>query len=310
MNKPLIYIDQNILGLQVDGVLDLAKNNQAQWVYSKEHFAEIRRSDQPDKYLEVLKNINAKMLELELVNWKISGTAKLNEDGSPEEKYAEYLEATGQVEINNDWFDSFQVWVNGGGDKQILRAIPEQVTSQIQSLNELLPTELRVQQNEYSNSTFHIMIDELAANGNDINKTREMLGGGKGRFGSIDGENKLHQIWEIIKPTCGSITSDQFFGFDPPIKHGYDSVPLFLGIVGCCSVLDIIGFQAEKKIRRLEKIKNVRSDATHIGMGAFCAAIMTTDKRLAKRAKAIYAYKNIATMSLILEVSERGQATN
>lgn len=304
MNKPLIYIDQNILGLQVEGIIDLAKIDEVQWVYSKEHFAEIRRSDNPQKYLEALKYINAKLLELELANWKITGSAKLNEAGSPEEKYAEYLEATAQVEFNKCLFDAFQVWVNGGGDEKSLRSVPEQFLSQIQALNELLPTELRVQPSKDANSGFSKMIEQMVSSGNDINKTREMLDGGKGRFGSITGENRLLQIWEIIKPRCGSFTSDQFFGFDPPIKHGYDSVPLFLGIVSCCAVLDIIGFQAEKKIRCLEKIQNVRSDATHIGMGAYCAAIMSADRRLAKRAKAIYEYKKIGAVSLVVEVND------
>jgi hypothetical protein len=303
VNKPLVYIDQNVLGLQIDGVLDLARINEVQWVYSKEHFAEIRRSDNPQKYLEVLRNINAKLLELELENSKITGTAKLSEAGSPEEKYSEYVEAISQVEFNDRLFDALLAWVNGGGDERSLRAIPELFLSQIQALNEQLPASLRVQHNEVPNSGFIKMLEQMVSTGNDINKTREMFGGGNGRFGSVSGESQLLQIWEIIKPACNGITSDRFFGFDPAIKQGYDSFPLFLGIVGCCAVLDIIGFQAEKKGRKLEKIQNVRSDATHIGMGAFCSAILSADRRLAKRAKAIYEYKKIGTVALIVEVA-------
>lgn len=303
MSKPLIYIDQNVLGLQIEGVLNLARINEVQWVYSEEHFAEIRRSENPQKYLEALKSINAKLLELQLENWKITGAAKLSESGSPEEKYAEYIEAIAQVEFNECLFDAFQVWVNGGGDEQSLRSIPEQFSAQIQALNELLPAELRGRYCEDSDSAFSEMIEQMVAEGNDINRTREMLGGGKGRFGSIAGENQLLQVWEIIRPACGGVTSDQFFGFDPPIKQGYDSVPLFLGIASCCAVLDIIGFQAEKKIRRPEKIQNVRSDAAHIGMGAYCSAMLSADRRLAKRAKAIYEYTKVGTVSLIVEVA-------
>jgi hypothetical protein len=143
----------------------------------------------------------------------------------------------------------------------------------------------------------------MISQGNNIEKTRAMLGGGKGRFGSIKGENQLLQIWEIIKPVCGTLTSDQFFGFDPVHKFGYESVPAYLGIASCCAVLDILGFKAEKKVRRLEKLPNVRSDAAHIGMGAYCTAIVSTDRRLAERAKAIYQYKNIGTVPLILEIA-------
>lgn len=79
---------------------------------------------------------------------------------------------------------------------------------------------------------------------------------------------------------------------------------MFLGIAGCCAVLDIIGFQAEKKSRDIEKLPNVRSDAVHIGMGAYCAALLTADRRLARRAKAIYEYKKLGTVALIMEVAE------
>jgi hypothetical protein len=303
MSKPLIYIDQNVLGLHLEGALNLATIDEFQWVYSKEHFAEIRRSDTPQKYLEALKNINAKLLALKLENWKITGEAELIEAGSPTEQYAEYLEAIDQIEFNESTFDGFQVWVNGGGDEALLRSIPEQFSAQIQALSDRLPAELRGKLREDSEPAFSEMIEQMVSQGNDINRTREILGGGKGRFGSIAGKDQLLQVWDIIRPACGTVTSDQFFGFDPPIKQGHDSVPMFLGIASCCAVLDIIGFQAEKKTRRLEKIPNVRSDAAHIGMGAYCTAILSADRRLAKRAKAIYEYKNIGTAALIVEVA-------
>ena len=65
--------------------------------------------------------------------------------------------------------------------------------------------------------------------------------------------------------------------------------------------MDILGFQAEKKCRKINKIHNVKSDFGHIAMGAYCAAILSEDKRLAKRAKAIYEYKGISAVSLTVE---------
>jgi len=41
MSKPLIYIDQNIIGLQLQGIFNLSKRDDVTWVYSKEHFAEL-----------------------------------------------------------------------------------------------------------------------------------------------------------------------------------------------------------------------------------------------------------------------------
>jgi hypothetical protein len=54
--------------------MNLSKREDLNWVYSKEHFAEMRRSNEPEKYLDVLNKIGAKMLDLILdENWKIIG---------------------------------------------------------------------------------------------------------------------------------------------------------------------------------------------------------------------------------------------
>ena len=64
MEKPLIYIDQNIIGYHLDGDINLAKLSDIDWTYSNEHFDEIRRSNDAQQYLRVLDNIEAKLLEL------------------------------------------------------------------------------------------------------------------------------------------------------------------------------------------------------------------------------------------------------
>jgi hypothetical protein len=303
MSKPLIYVDQNVLGLQLAGAINLARLTDVQWVYSTEHFAEIRRSTSPEKYLQALKDINAKRLELKLENWKITGEARLIDVINPNDHYAGYLEALGDVDFDEGLYDPLLVWINGGGNQELLKSVPQRFSAQLQALNSQLPAEFPPLQSEVSGSRFGEMLEQMIVQGNDILKTRAAFGGENGRFGSIVGQNQLQQIWEIVRPACTNVTSDQFFGFEPPSKLENNSLPLFLGIGCCCAILDIIGFQAEKKTRDIEKLPNVRSDAGHIGMGAYCTALLTADRRLAKRAKAIYEYKNIGTVALIMEVS-------
>jgi hypothetical protein len=303
MSKPLIYVDQNVLGLQLAGAINLARLTDVQWVYSTEHFAEIRRSTSPEKYLQALKDINAKRLELKLENWKITGEARLIDVINPNDHYAGYLEALGDVDFDEGLYDPLLVWINGGGNQELLKSVPQRFSAQLQALNSQLPAEFPPLQSEVSGSRFGEMLEQMIVQGNDILKTRAAFGGENGRFGSIVGQNQLQQIWEIVRPACTNVTSDQFFGFEPPSKLENNSLPLFLGIGCCCAILDIIGFQAEKKTRDIEKLPNVRSDAGHIGMGAYCTALLTADRRLAKRAKAIYEYKNIGTVALIMEVA-------
>jgi len=303
MSKPLVYVDQNVIGLQLQGKLNLANASSVQWVYSKEHFAEIRRSSNAEQYLVALDRIDAKLLELESSNWKITGAARLVEGVTAEQHYLNYCDVLSDVDFNENLFDPFQVWVNGGGDERLLRELPSQIAKQILVLTEGLPHDHFSERADALEPDFSNMIEQMVARGNDIDRTREAIGVGKGAIGGIAENNQILQIWEIISPACGGVTSDQFFGFDPHDKQGYESWPVYLGIVGCCAVLDIIGFQAEKKCRKIERIPNVRSDSVHIAMGSFCSAILSADKRLSRRAKAIYEYRNIGTASLVLDVA-------
>ncbi len=294
MSKPLVYLDQNILGLQLCGNLRLARRDNIQWVYSKENFAEISRSSLPEQYLAELGRIDSKLLELTLTDdRRIAGTAMLVE-GSPEQHCRNYLEAQSEVPVDDTLFDPFLAWLNGGGDEELLRKFPNKLAKQI---SELIGTAPRT---DFQDARLDDLVQQMAERGNDINETREALGIDKGRVGGIAGQDPLREIWKIIGPAYSDLTSDQFFGFDPPEKQGYEVWPLYLGIVGCCAVLDIVGFQAEKKCRRIEKIPNVRSDSSHIAMGAFCSILLSEDKRLARRAHAIYRYKNIGTDVLLL----------
>jgi len=198
MSKPLIYIDQNIIGLQLQGIFNLSKRDDVTWVYSKEHFAEIRRSNEPEKYLGVLDAIDARLLDLVLdENWKITGEARLIENGTPFEHYDSYIEATGDVDFDDTIFDSFQVWVNGGGDEGPLKELSEKFAQQILGFTSDLPfdtTEMTDKVKQIK-PEFDSMIDEMISNGNDIHKTRAAFGDEKGSIGSISGEKQIEKIW-------------------------------------------------------------------------------------------------------------------
>jgi len=299
MSKPLVYLDQNIIGLQLSGGLRLEKRDDLVWVYSTEHLSEISRSSNADQYLAALEHIGAKFLRLVLaVDWKITGTAELVE-GSPEQHYSDYMRTKIEVPVDETLFDPLVAWVNGGGDEDLLKQFPEKLTAQISTLIDTSAYDGLREQVSSLDPLLGRAVQQMIQNGSSITETRKALGVAKGRIGGIDGEDPIAEIWNIIGPSCGSLTRDQFFGFDPAEKQGYEAWPLYLGIVGCCGVLDILGFQSEKKCRRIEKIPNVRSDSSHIAMGAFCSMLLTEDKRLAKRAYAIYRHKNISTRVLL-----------
>ncbi len=301
--KYLIYLDQNIISRHVNGVLNITTQPDFHWVYSREHFAEIRRSCNPEPYLQVLEKIDAKLLEFSLDNkWRITGSARLNENGTPAEYYDKYLATCEDVPFEDTLFDSFLVRANGGDDKGELQKSPDTLVNQVSSVLETLPVD-NFDITAFSSGLKSLLKDSISLfeqQDNDVINMRTVLGNDKGSFGAVIGNNQILQMWDMISQKYPDLTCEQFFGFDPVDKQGYDSWPIYLGIIGCCTVMDIIGFQAEKKSRKIEKIPNIRSDANHIAMGAFCTAILSGDKRLVKRANAIYEYKSIGTKSLFL----------
>lgn len=305
MGKPLAYLDQNVIGLLLEGKVDLSALDEVQWVYSKEHFAEIRRSQLPRKYLDVLAALDAKLLELVLENFNLTDKCILIDAGNPHEHFTRYLEATADVTVDARTFDALLAWGNGGGDPELLRQIPGSVADQLDSICGLLTPELREQIKEKRAAVdLAAVIDKMISQGNNVEKAREAFGGGRGRFGDIKGAGQLRQIWEIVREVSGRSTSEEFFGFAPNRSFGYEVQPVFLGIVACCAVLDFLGFKAERKAKRVGMIPNVRSDAAHIGMGAYCAAIFSADRRLVERARAIYEYRNIGTIPFLVAVDE------
>jgi hypothetical protein len=54
-----------------------------------------------------------------------------------------------------------------------------------------------------------------------------------------------------------------------------------------------VGIQPNVEMRHLLPEINVRNDAAHLGMATFCQAFVTADKRLSKRAKAVYSFLGI-----------------
>lgn len=305
VSKPLAYLDQNVIGLQLEGKFDLSAWDQFRWVYSKEHFAEIRRSELPQKYLDVLAAADAKLLDLAMENFKLTDQCVVVHAGNPHEHFARYLEAKADVSVDEGIFDHLLAWGNGGSAPERLRQIPQRWADQLDATCRLLTPELREQIKEKMAAIdLAAVIEQVISHGNDVEKARMALGGGKGRLGDIKGPGQLRQIWEIVGEGTGRSTSEEFFGFAPNSSFGYEAQPAFLGIVACCAVLDHLGFKAERKARRADKIPNVRSDAAHIGMGAYCAALFSADRRLVERAQAIYEYRDIGTVPVLVAMDD------
>ncbi|WP_426359348.1 hypothetical protein ACPUVO_03640 [Pseudocolwellia sp. HL-MZ19] len=120
-----VYIDHNIINLHLKNEFILLRKSNLDWVYSNEHFDEIRRSIYPEKYLTVLKELNATYIELILDrNYRLTGEVSFKSDHCPFELYKIYEDRNKEVDFNDKLFDPFLAWINGGGEPLKLLDFP------------------------------------------------------------------------------------------------------------------------------------------------------------------------------------------
>ena len=293
-----IYLDHNVIDDISKGILSVQDSDQITWIYSNENFNEIKRAGDR-RFLKVLGDLKARKIELILnERFQITGEARLQEFLDPELLYENWLDTVGEVQVDEQMNRELMGRLFGAGNQDSILSYPDRFRSQIAALLE--PHGLY---NEQTKKKVDGIASELKAfvSGSlqeigELEKTREAFGTHKGRAGNLQAhENPLEEIWKLIRSSCGNLTSEQFFGFDPIDKQGYKAWPLYLGIVGCHTALNFLGYKPDKGLSKVSDLPGILSDAVHIGMSAYCGAVLSQDKKFCSKARAIYRYKNIGT---------------
>ena len=300
-----VYLDHNIVDDISKGELSLKPSDKVIWIYSHENLGEIRRSGKEDRFLDALESIKARKQELTLDgHFRMTGEAQILKYRSPHEEYSSYLEAISDCEIDQSSDIEFIARLFGAENKKDILSHPASFESNIRTLLEPHglydeKTKKMVEKVRYELTQF---VNGPLQDVGSLETTREALGTHKGRAGNLAGlENPIEAIWHIVKKSANRMSPDQYFGFDPIDKKGYESWPLFLGIVGCHTMLNVLGFRPDDGLTKTTNIPGILSDGSHIGHAAYCQGLLSRDIKLLAKARAIYRYKNIATQVLSFE---------
>jgi len=300
-----IYLDHNIIDDISKDDLSLKPSDKVVWVYSHENLGEIRRSGNELRFLYALEKIKARKLNLILdANFRMTGGAHILEYKSPHEEYESYLEAVSECEIDQNSDLEFIARLFGANNKDEILSHPDSFENNIKALLE--PHGLY---NDETKKEVERVRDELIGfvNGplqkvTDLETSRESFGTHKGRAGNLASkDNPIEHLWEIVKDGVNGMSPDQYFGFDPIDKQGYEEWPMFLGIVGCHTMLNVLGFRPDDGLTKTEELPGILSDGSHIAHAAYCQGLLSRDRKLLAKAKAIYRYKNIGTQVLTIE---------
>ncbi len=299
-----IYIDQNIVGYVHEGSLELQRVEGIDWIYSNEHFNEIARSGTV-KFLSALEKLRAQQIEIQLdERFRITDNATIHAYSSPFERYEQHIKTINSAGFDSQWLTELAARFFGADNYFGLRDIPEEFRLQAQSLLDkagILDTVGQAQIEQTATDMCEFIESNLRET-RSLESLRKLVGIDKGRVGNPMTENPIQEIWEAMKDKVGGLTADQFFGFDPKDKQGYDRWPMYLGIVGCHTALNVVGYGTDKGITSANNLPNILSDATHIAYAAFCDAVMSEDSRFCKKAKAIYEYRNHHTQVLQVKI--------
>jgi hypothetical protein len=135
-----------------------------------------------------------------------------------------------------------------------------------------------------------------------LDEIRKGFGTHQGRIGNLNSSNTISEIWKIVEPHIPGVSIDQFFGIESIGDAGHQSSSLFYKIISCHMVLNIVGFQPDKRMSDPNRTSNIMSDGSHAAFAAFCDLLVTADQRLCTKAKAIYQYLDLPTAVAMLEL--------
>ncbi len=111
----------------------------------------------------------------------------------------------------------------------------------------------------------------------------------------------IDQIWDLIKNVMHPVEKDQLFGKILFYADQDFSYSKFHNIIQCHSILNYLGYWPDQGLNKLSKIYGINSDASHLAHSVFCEGLMSADKRMCKKASAIFGYIDLNTVIYQLE---------
>lgn len=299
-----VYLDHNVIVDVAKGHFNLKPDPSFVWVYSNEHFNEIRRGTDTSP-LDVLSQLRAQKLELKLNNaFQITGEFCLRGDVDPRTLYDNWHESNAEAGFQEDFLSPVLARMLGAENDETLAGLPElfehEVTGALQSAG--LLDDSQQERITRARGAMKSMLFEHLAKPPDLEELREALGTHGGRGGNLmKDQNPLAVFWNTIGQKFPGVTADQIFGFEQLEAGESDQSPIYLGVIGCYLAMNIFGLCPDEKLRRGRRLPAIMSDACHAGYAAYCDVLLSADRRFCDKASAICKYKNIPTQVLLLQ---------
>lgn len=332
--KPLAYLDQNILDAFlkadekdksfIEGFLSRIQVVYSDITLQEIHFAGLKNADHTNSFLQLLMDINAHYISIQIdQNWKpldgIRGSSN-----SPFHHYQFFLENRQYDElISQIKMNTFALY---GGIKDFDQLKIKQVSSQNELLNDLERQLNSLDELDGNNPIIHLFLKEKEAEFQILKSQmpnfeeavistteklaeanaetdahlafRNKLGINIDKIKQIEFPNVIEKIWTYIQSNnevFAKMIFDDFCQISSDINNPNRKLTDFEKIHSIYTILNLIGYMPEKKVKNERKFIASDRDISHVAYASYCHYFITNDERLIDKSRAIYEYLNIPT---------------
>ena len=333
----LIYLDHNVLDKiakeQLETIFRHLSPSKIIPVYSDESLQEIAKAKgYEDKFLSLLKEIDAVYLRLENVNSRYTGKAAFIHI-DPFEAYSQYIgNKRSMPELGYGLTGMLHKFYGGLNDKTFSEVLTLGINELLEELDnsvtdlqcdENLCREHRVAAQEAVAQIRNVLpqmygdmgkrLDGNTRTSTIVEQIEKSLSGGPKILNNIKKPNVVRQIWDLVNERFpdNALTLDMFFGLTPDMYGHADKRELSLveKVNALYHQLNFLGYHRDSKMRDRNRFNASYSDRSHAGCAIFCHYIMSMDKRFIKKTAAAYEYLGVFTKTVHLKLQRDVQGT-
>ena len=317
-NKPLVYLDQNILGEPLEAIISADNDKRFRdriiLVYSDDTMAEILRSEGlAARFIDNLEMFQTVRALAELENFKPTGRYLFRVE-RPRNRIREIIEDGLLAGFDLQGLGILHKFFGGQGEKNFSDIADAQLSAMKENWK-LNVEQLGFDQNyQRSLDTIHEALAkmvssalnhaadqlnaELGSRENSVMDFRRELNIDQQELNSITGKNAIKQIWALLQtsyPQAASMELEDYFGIsntNPLTKKPYT---VHEKVRSMMLILNLMGYHSDKRLKNIGKFTASMSDLSHAAWGSQCTDIVSKDARFRKRLRAVYDYLNVPT---------------
>ena len=327
IEKPLAYLDQNVLDLFVKGeVFEFMEEIASRFhvVYSDETLKEISRSGEYDvNFIGVLKRLKAYHIRLktEEGSFLIRGGATVN-GSDPDHIYREYINNKSSAEdiisSGNKWLHKFF----GGRPGESFSSIYDEQRLAFEALLGEMDSHTKDAEKEFSGirevidskrqemlRQFESAMGEIeermqrdigdGLEWSGVNDFRKGIELGPAELNNIEPPNVVKKIWELVQTNerkLSSVSLEEFLSFAKAPAQPERSLHAFEKVHAIYHMLNMVGYFPDSKQHKERRFIAAQSDAGHAAMASFCDMVFSRDERFVKKLGAALEYLEIETL--------------